>query len=148
MNIDNIIRLHERLVEVGPEHVDMDTFLWISRGHEAEGLSGTGEISCGTTACLAGHAAALHMGMIHSHFGVLSYEKTAGEFLEITPEQGDILFYEGRWPYRFRQIVLDTNYRTGNHQAGDHAGMLALLEALVLEGEAVFAESRHQEDDE
>lgn len=122
-NFEMIARVRDRIAEVGDEHCDMDYFAF---DHEQadRSMPGSGEPPCGTVACIAGHAVAVHRGFIRL-LDLPRAERDGARILGLDGGriEGDVpLFYESEWPRSYSDTL----------QAEGHAkGMLAILDDIL-----------------
>lgn len=120
MNRELMARVRDRIAEVGNEHCNMG---WWVLGHGRGGdlrpgtVTGSGEIACRTTACIAGHAVAVWQGSADSTMRIQTLAMEALG-LDVNPP----LFSLEAWPKHYQQVCFDE---------GDAKGMLAILDDIL-----------------
>lgn len=111
MNIELLKKVRDRIKEVGPEKVDMGT--WVNGT-----LRATGETGCDTVGCFAGWIMAVKYGVVtdrKQHIGRL-----AAEAIGVAPSGYGMLFYRSGWPTEL--VGYDKN---------DYEALLIVIDALI-----------------
>jgi hypothetical protein len=119
MNRDNVIAVRDRIEEVGDDHCNM---LWWSYGQ----VSSSGELDCGTAACIAGWAMAMKYGKYDkTQFTDEETVEQAKEWLGIESHVSPNLFYHFAWPQEYIDLY---------NNAGASKAMVTILND-ILNGE-------------
>lgn len=138
-HIRNLEKLRDAVARHGPEHFDMDWWFNDEGGPLTIEDVDTIDISrCGTTACMAGHAALL-MGREDVEGDVFQGSDVA-RWLGI-PSQG--IFHVETWPL-FVELHLDNSVNLSFEPASEHEDALALLDGII----AYAKEQTRRENDE
>lgn len=118
MNRELLARTRDRIAAVADEHCGMEHYVRGPDNYPGV-MPGVGDPPCGTTACIAGHAVAVHFGLARSSTD--AFGQVAAEVLDLP---NTALFHMQFWPAKFQAMY---------HREGPAKAMVAVCDA-VLDG--------------